>query len=47
MMKADVPVAVEKPKIPLPTVSQINADRITQVNNYSNLLLFEILHRIL
>ncbi|GBP03937.1 RNA helicase aquarius [Eumeta japonica] len=33
-MKTDpVPVANEKPKIPLPTVSQINADRITLLAN--------------
>lgn len=31
-MKADVAPAVEKPKIPQPTVSQINSDRITQVS---------------
>lgn len=31
-MKVDAPPAPDKPKIPLPTVSQINADRITQVN---------------
>lgn len=30
-MKADAATPSEKPKIPLPTVSQINADRITQV----------------
>lgn len=32
-MKVDAPPVAEKPKIPLPTVSQINADRITQVNS--------------
>lgn len=31
-MKADAPTTGDKPKIPLPTVSQINADRITLVN---------------
>lgn len=31
-MKADVAPATEKPKIPQPTVSQINSDRITQVH---------------
>lgn len=31
-MKADVAPAMEKPKIPQPTVSQINSDRITQVS---------------
>lgn len=31
-MKTDTaPTTSEKPKIPLPTLSQINADRITQV----------------
>lgn len=31
-MKADVAPTTEKPKIPQPTVSQINSDRITQVS---------------
>lgn len=32
-MKAETPPVSEKPKIPLPTVSQINADRITLLAN--------------
>lgn len=32
-MKADVQPSPDKPKIPLPTLSQINADRITLVSN--------------
>lgn len=31
-MKVDVAPTSDKPKIPLPTLSQINADRITQVS---------------
>lgn len=31
-MKVDVPVPNDKSKIPLPTLSQINADRITLVS---------------
>lgn len=31
-MKADTAPPSDKPKIPLPTLSQINADRITQVS---------------
>lgn len=34
-MKADPASTTEKPKIPLPTLSQINADRITQVSTIS------------
>lgn len=34
-MKADPAPTSEKPKIPLPTLSQINADRITQVSMIS------------
>ncbi|KAI8425077.1 hypothetical protein MSG28_006941 [Choristoneura fumiferana] len=32
-MKVDAVLTSEKPKIPLPTLSQINADRITQLAN--------------
>ncbi|VVD01576.1 unnamed protein product [Leptidea sinapis] len=32
-MKADISVPLEKAKIPLPTLSQINADRITLLAN--------------
>ncbi|XP_073950927.1 RNA helicase aquarius-like [Choristoneura fumiferana] len=32
-MKVDAVLTTEKPKIPLPTLSQINADRITQLAN--------------
>lgn len=31
-MKIDTASTSDKPKIPLPTLSQINADRITQVS---------------
>lgn len=31
-MKTETPQPTDKLKIPLPTLSQINADRITQVN---------------
>lgn len=34
-MKVDTVSTTEKPKIPLPTLSQINADRITQVSAQS------------
>lgn len=33
-MKVDATPSTDKPKIPLPTVSQINADRITQLANH-------------
>lgn len=33
-MKTDSAQSGDKPKIPLPTLSQINADRITQVSSY-------------
>lgn len=35
-MKTDTaPQLTDKPKIPLPTLAQINADRITQVSEHS------------
>lgn len=38
-MKADVQPSPDKPKIALPTLSQINADRITLVSIKSEVML--------
>lgn len=41
-MKVDVPAPSDKSKIPLPTLSQINADRITLVSTLLIRLYFHI-----
>lgn len=45
-MKADVQPSPDKPKIPLPTLSQINADRITLVSIKSEVM-FAVFIRLL
>lgn len=37
-MKGDAAPPSDKPKIPLPTLSQINADRITQVSEVNHFI---------
>lgn len=37
-MKVEAATTSDKPKIPLPTLSQINSDRITQVSEVINFI---------